>query len=145
MPIGKGRMLREGRDVAILSLGTRLSDALRAADLLAEDGVSASVADARFAKPLDRDLVLSLARRHAALIVVEEGSIGGFGSHVLHVLSQEGLLDGGLKARSLVMPDHFLDQDKPEKMVATAGLDAAGIANAARRLIVTARPAQLRA
>jgi 1-deoxy-D-xylulose-5-phosphate synthase len=134
LPIGKGRLLREGKDLAILSLGTRLADAMAAAEALAQIGISTSVADMRFAKPLDRDLVLDLARHHAALITIEEGAIGGFGSHVLQLLSQEGLLDSGLKARSMVMPDRFLDHDRPERMLAEAGLDAAAIIELGQRL-----------
>jgi len=129
--IGKGRVVREGSAVAILSLGTRLADALGAADLLAARGLSATVADARFAKPLDEELVLRLAREHEALITVEEGSTGGFAAFVLQLLAQKGALDRGLKIRVLTLPDRFQDQDKPEIMVAEAGLDAAGIAAAA--------------
>ena len=124
LPIGKGRMIRVGERVAILSLGTRLAEALRAAEELEAQGISASVADARFAKPLDRDLVLRLAQRHEVLVTVEEGTVGGFGSHVLQLLAEEGVLDRGqLKIRSLVMPDLFLDHDKPDLLYAKAGLD----------------------
>ncbi len=125
--IGRGRIVREGTAVAILSFGTRLSEALKAADMLAARGLSATVADARFAKPLDVDLVLRLAREHEALITVEEGSVGGFGSFVLQALAEHGALDRGLKVRSLVLPDVFQDQDKPDAMYAQAGLDAEGI------------------
>jgi 1-deoxy-D-xylulose-5-phosphate synthase len=127
LEIGKGRILVEGARVALLSLGTRLAECLRAAEMLAARGLSTTVADARFAKPLDRDLVLRLAREHEVLITVEEGSVGGFGSHVLAALADAGLLDRGLKVRSLVLPDTFLDHDKPDAMYARAGLDAAGI------------------
>ncbi|MEQ1651009.1 MAG: 1-deoxy-D-xylulose-5-phosphate synthase [Hyphomicrobium sp.] len=127
LEIGKGRVLREGSSVAILSLGTRLGESLKAADQLAGFGLSATVADARFMKPLDCDLVTRLAREHEVLITIEEGSIGGFGSHVLHFLSDAGLLERGLKFRSLVLPDVFIDHDKPEVMYARAGLDAEGI------------------
>jgi len=126
--IGKGRIVREGAAVAILSLGTRLADSLAAADLLAARGLSATVADARFAKPLDEELILRLAREHEALITVEEGSVGGFGAFVLQLLAEKGALDRGLKVRTLTLPDHFQDQDKPEIMIAEAGIDAAGIA-----------------
>ena len=127
LPIGKGRIVREGTRVAILSLGTRLGEALLAADQLASLGLSTTVADARFAKPLDRDLVRRLATGHEVLITVEEGSIGGFGSFVLHALAEDGLLDRGLKVRAMVLPDVFQDHDSPAKMYAAAGLDARGI------------------
>ncbi|MGX1100555.1 1-deoxy-D-xylulose-5-phosphate synthase [Amorphus sp. MBR-141] len=127
LEIGKGRVLREGTTVALLSFGTRLAAALQAAEELESHGVSATVADARFAKPLDADLIRRLAREHQILVTLEEGSIGGFGSHVLTFLAGEGLLDHGLRVRPLVMPDTFVDQDKPERMYALAGLDAAGI------------------
>lgn len=127
LEIGKGRIVREGSAVAILSFGTRLTESLKAADLLAARGLSATVADARFAKPLDIDLILNLARNHEALITVEEGAMGGFGSFVLQALAQHGALDRGLKVRTLVLPDIFQDQDKPEAMYAQAGLDAEGI------------------
>jgi 1-deoxy-D-xylulose-5-phosphate synthase len=123
LEIGKGRIVREGSSIAILSLGTRLQESLLAADMLASMGLSTTVADARFAKPLDHDLVRDLARNHEVLITIEEGSIGGFGSHVLGFLADEGLLDTGLKVRTMTMPDLFIDQDKPEKMYEAAGLD----------------------
>ncbi|WP_246662057.1 1-deoxy-D-xylulose-5-phosphate synthase [Prosthecodimorpha hirschii] len=127
LEIGRGRILREGSTVAILSLGTRLKAALEAAETLDGFGLSTTVADARFMKPLDRDLLRRLAREHAVLVTVEEGSIGGFGSHVLQALAEEGLLDGGLKVRPMMLPDSFLDHDSPERMYAAAGLDAPGI------------------
>jgi len=127
LEIGKGRILREGTSVALLSLGTRLSECLLAAETLAAHGLTATVADARFAKPLDVDLVLRLAREHEVLITVEEGSIGGFGSYVLQALAQHGALDHGLKVRALVLPDTFIDHDSPTAMYAKAGLDAKGI------------------
>jgi 1-deoxy-D-xylulose-5-phosphate synthase len=127
LPIGKGRMMREGNQIAILSLGTRLSEALRAAEELEKLGLSTSVADARFAKPIDTDLIRQLAMKHSMLISVEEGSIGGFGAQVVQFLTDEGLLDGALRFRSLVLPDRYQDHDKPEKMYAEAGLDAKGI------------------
>jgi 1-deoxy-D-xylulose-5-phosphate synthase len=131
LEIGKGRIVREGTAVAILSFGTRLAECLKAADLLAARGLSATVADARFAKPLDIDLILRLAREHEALITVEEGAMGGFGGFVLQALAEHGALDRGLKVRTLVLPDIFQDQDKPEVMYAQAGLDAEGIARGA--------------
>ncbi len=127
LQIGRGRIVREGSKVAILSLGTRLGDALKAADQLAARGLSTTVADARFAKPVDRDLVLRLAREHECLITVEEGAVGGFGAFVLHLLAREGALDAGLKIRTLTLPDIFQDQDSMPNMYAHAGLDAAGI------------------
>ena len=127
LPIGKGRVLREGSNIALLSFGTRLAECLKAAEDLAALGLSATVADARFAKPLDEELVLKLAREHEVLLTVEEGSVGGFGSFVAQCLAEAGAFDSGLKFRSLVLPDVFLDQDKPEAMYAQAGLDAAGI------------------
>ena len=127
LEIGKGRILREGKRIAILSLGTRLAEALKAADELNTFGLSTTVADARFAKPLDLDLIRKLALQHEVLITIEEGSVGGFGSFVLQVLSDEGLLDGGLKVRQMVLPDEYIDHDKPERMYAKAGLDAKGI------------------
>jgi 1-deoxy-D-xylulose-5-phosphate synthase len=127
LEIGKGRVLREGSKVALLSFGARLGEALRAADELAGFGLSTTVADARFAKPLDTDLLLRLAREHEVLITIEEGAIGGFGSHALQSLAEHGVLDGGLKVRSMVLPDVFIDQDSPAAMYAQAGLDAKGI------------------
>ncbi|MDQ2860670.1 MAG: 1-deoxy-D-xylulose-5-phosphate synthase [Pseudomonadota bacterium] len=131
LEIGKGRIVREGTAVAILSFGTRLAESLKAADMLAARGLSATVADARFAKPLDVDLILRLAREHEALITVEEGAQGGFGAFVLHALAEHGALDRGLKVRTLTLPDLFQDQDKPEAMYAAAGLDAEGIVRGA--------------
>ena len=127
LEIGKGRIVREGSAVALLSLGTRLGECLRAADQLAALGLSATVADARFAKPLDTDLIRRLVRNHEVLITVEEGAVGGFGSFVLQYLAGEGLLDRGVKVRQMVLPDVFIDHDKPEKMYELAGLNAPGI------------------
>ena len=127
LEIGKGRIMREGSKIALLSLGTRLAECQKAAEDLEARGLSTTVADARFAKPLDRDMVLALAANHEALITIEEGSIGGFGSHVLHLLAEEGALDHGLRVRSMVLPDVFIDQDSPDKMYALAGLDARAI------------------
>ncbi len=127
LEIGKGRIVREGDKVALLSLGTRLAECLKAADVLKSHGLTTTVADARFAKPVDTDLILRLAREHEVLIVVEEGSIGGFGAQVFQTLSDHGALDKGLKVRSMVLPDTFIDQDSPTAMYAKAGLDAKGI------------------
>ena len=131
LQIGKGRIVREGSKVAILSLGTRLAEALKAADLLAARGLSTTVADARFAKPLDYDLILQLARHHECLITVEEGAQGGFGAFVLHLLAAEGALDHGLKARTLTLPDRYQDQDSQPRQYAEAGLDAEAMVLAA--------------
>ena len=122
-----GAFCAKGTKIALLSLGGRLAEALKAAEMLESHGLSTTVADARFAKPLDEDMILRLAREHEALITIEEGSIGGFGSHVLHLLAERGVLDAGAAVRTLVLPDRFLDQDKPEAMYATAGLDANAI------------------
>lgn len=127
LEIGKGRIMREGSKVAILSLGTRLAEALKAAEQLGALGLSTTVADARFVKPLDTDLVARLAREHEVLVTVEEGSIGGFGSHVLDFLARSGILDRGLKVRPMALPDIFIDHDKPEAMYDIAGLNAAQI------------------
>nr|WP_206112055.1 1-deoxy-D-xylulose-5-phosphate synthase [Rhizobium laguerreae] len=135
LQIGKGRIVKEGTKVALLSFGTRLADCLLAAEDLDAAGLSTTVADARFAKPLDRDLIRQLARHHEMVITVEEGSIGGFGSHVMQYLSSEGLLDNGLKIRSLVMPDIWMEQAKPEAMNAHAGLDRAGIVSTVFRAL----------
>jgi 1-deoxy-D-xylulose-5-phosphate synthase len=127
LEIGRGRIVREGTSVALLSFGARLGECLKAAEELATFGLSATVADARFAKPLDTDLVLRLAREHEVLITVEEGAIGGFAAHVMQTLAEHGALDRGLKVRSMVLPDVFIDQDSPAAMYANAGLDAKGI------------------
>jgi len=127
LEIGKGRIVREGSKVALLSFGARLGECLKAADELATFGLSTTVADARFAKPLDIDLLLRLAREHEVLLTVEEGSIGGFGAFVMQALAEHGVLDRGLKVRSMVLPDIFIDQDSPNAMYAKAGLDARAI------------------
>jgi 1-deoxy-D-xylulose-5-phosphate synthase len=119
--------MREGDKVVLLSYGARLGECLKAADELAGFGLSTTVADARFAKPLDTDLVLRLAREHEVMITIEEGAIGGFGSHVLQALAENGALDRGIKFRAMVLPDIFIDQDSPNAMYAKAGLDAKGI------------------
>ena len=128
LEIGKGRIVREGSRIAILSLGTRLEESLKAADALAVQGFSTTVADARFAKPLDEDLILRLAREHEVLITVEEGARGGFGAFVLHLLADKGALDRGLRVRTLTLPDVFQDQEAPFDMYETAGLNARHIA-----------------
>ena len=127
LEIGKGRIVREGTAVALLSLGGRLKECIEAAEDLGVQGLSATVADARFAKPLDEDMIRRLAREHEVLITIEEGSIGGFSSHVLQFLAKEGLLENGLKVRPMCLPDIFIDQDKPEAMYAVAGLKAPNI------------------
>lgn len=131
LEIGKGRIVREGSKIAILSFGARLQECLAAADELDAAGLSTTVADARFAKPLDHDLIRRLAKEHQVLLTIEEGAAGGFGAHVLHFLSNEGALDHGLRIRTLTLPDLFLDHAKPEAMYARAGLDRAGIVQAA--------------
>jgi len=127
LEIGKGRMIREGKGVAILSFGTRLAEVLKAAEALEARGISLTVADARFAKPLDRDLILKLAAEHEALITIEEGAVGGFGSHVAQLLADEAVFDKGLRFRSMVLPDTFIDQSSPEDMYATAQMNAVDI------------------
>ncbi len=127
LEIGKGRVMKQGAKVALLSFGTRLAECLLAAEDLDAAGLSTTVADARFAKPLDHDLIRQLARHHEIVLTVEEGAAGGFGSQVMHFLANDGLLDNGLKIRSLVLPDLWMDQAKPEVMYAKAGLDRAGI------------------
>jgi 1-deoxy-D-xylulose-5-phosphate synthase len=127
LEIGKGRIIREGSKVALFSLGTRLAECLKAADELASFGLSTTVADARFMKPLDTELLLRLANEHEVLITIEEAAIGGFGAHVFHTLAEYGVLDRGLKIRSMVLPDVFIDQDTPAAMYARAGLDSKGI------------------
>jgi 1-deoxy-D-xylulose-5-phosphate synthase len=127
LPIGKGRIVREGSRIAILSLGTRLAEAMKAAEELQARGLSTTVADARFAKPLDAELILRLAVEHELLITIEEGAVGGFGAHVLTLLSEAGTLGSGLKVRTMTLPDVYQNHDKPERMYAAAGLDAKGI------------------
>jgi 1-deoxy-D-xylulose-5-phosphate synthase len=127
LTIGRGRVILEGSRVALLSFGTRLAEVAKAAEALAARGVSCTVADGRFAKPLDRDLILNLARNHEALITIEEGAVGGFGSHVAQLLAEEGVFDHGLKYRSMVLPDIFIDQASPEAMYRVAGMEAGQI------------------
>jgi 1-deoxy-D-xylulose-5-phosphate synthase len=127
LEIGKGRIVKTGKKVAILSLGTRLEEAMKAAERLEAKGLSTTVADLRFAKPLDVALIRKLLTTHEVAVTVEEASIGGFGAHVLTMASDEGLIDAGLKLRTLRLPDKFQEHDKPEKQYADAGLDADGI------------------
>jgi 1-deoxy-D-xylulose-5-phosphate synthase len=131
LEVGRGRVMREGTIVALLSLGARLQECLKAADALGHYGLSTTVVDARFAKPLDTALIERLAREHAVLITIEEGAVGGFSSQVLHHLAQAGLLDHGLKLRPMVLPDRFLDHDTPAKQYETAGLTARHITETA--------------
>jgi 1-deoxy-D-xylulose-5-phosphate synthase len=127
LEIGKGRIISEGARVAILSFGTRLAEVLKAREALAARGLAPTVADARFAKPLDKDLILRLVAEHEALICIEEGAVGGFGSHVAQFLSEQGVFDRGYKFRSMVLPDTFIDHANPEDMYAVARMNAADI------------------
>jgi len=135
LEIGKGRIIREGKKVAIMSLGTRLEEAKRAADQLDAKGLSTTVADLRFAKPLDEALIRKLLATHEVAITIEEAAVGGLGAHVLTLASDEGLTDGGLKIRTMRLPDRFQEHDKPEKQYAEAGLDAAGIVETALKAL----------
>jgi len=127
LEIGKGKIVKEGKKIAILSFGGRLQESLKAANKLDAKGISTTVADARFAKPLDQQLIMNLCLNHEVLITIEEGSIGGFGSHVFQMLSERGIFDKGFKIRSMILPDQFINQDTPENMYKTAGLDAKAI------------------
>ena len=127
LEIGKGKIVRDGNKVAILNFGGRLQESLKAADKLKTKGISTTIADARFAKPLDQKLIMDLCFNHEVLITIEEGSIGGFGSHVFQMLSEKGVFDKGLKIRSMILPDQFIDQDTPENMYKKAGLDCKSI------------------
>ena len=127
LEIGKGRIIKEGKKVAILNFGTRLDECKKAAEKLFNQGIDCTIVDARFAKPLDEKLIMEIATNHEVLITIEEGSIGGFGSHVMQLLSDRGVFDRGLKFRSMILPDIFIDQDSPEKMYETAGLDSKSI------------------
>ena len=127
LEIGKGKIVRDGNKVAILNFGGRLQESLKAADKLKIKGISTTIADARFAKPLDQKLIMDLCFNHEVLITIEEGSIGGFGSHVFQMLSEKGVFDKGLKIRSMILPDQFIDQDTPENMYKKAGLDCKSI------------------
>ena len=129
LEIGKGRIIKEGKKVAILNFGTRLEECKKASEILYKKGIDITIIDARFAKPLDEKLIMEVANNHEALVSIEEGSVGGFGSHVMHFLSDRGVFDRGLKFRSMILPDLFIDQDTPEKMYEKAGLDSLSIAN----------------
>jgi len=129
LEIGKGRIIKEGKKVALLNFGTRLEECKKASDDLLKKGINCTIIDARFAKPLDEKLIMEAASNHEVLITIEEGSIGGFGSHVMQFLSDRGVFDRGLKFRSMILPDIFIDQDSPEKMYEIAGLDSLSIAN----------------
>jgi 1-deoxy-D-xylulose-5-phosphate synthase len=131
LPLGRGRVLREGSSIAILALGPRVADALKAAEELAARGLSTTVADARFAKPLDTGLVERLARHHEVLITIEDGAIGGFSSAVLHHLAQRGMLDQGLKIRPMILPDRFIDHNAPKAQIDEAGLSHTHITHTA--------------
>ncbi|MCV2890739.1 1-deoxy-D-xylulose-5-phosphate synthase [Ruegeria aquimaris] len=145
LEIGKGRMIRKGARVALLSFGTRLAEVQKAAEALAAKGITPTIADARFAKPLDRDLILQLAHDHEALITIEEGAVGGFGSHVAQLLSDEGVFDHGLKFRSMVLPDTFIDQSSPEDMYAIAGMNAPQIETKVLEVLGVAKIGEKRA
>lgn len=134
--IGKGRIIRNGTDIAILSLGTRLGEALNAADILEKDGISVTVADARFVKPLDSNLIKQLAKNHSALVIVEEGSIGGFGSHVLQFLSDNNLLNAGLIVKTLQLPDYFIEQNDQDAMREEAGISSCNITKIIKEIFV---------
>ena len=129
LEIGKGRVIKEGKKVAILNFGTRLEECKKASEILSNKGIDITIIDARFAKPLDEKLIMEAANNHEVLVSIEEGSIGGFGSHVMQFLSDRGVFDKGLKFRSMILPDLFIDQDTPEKMYEKAGLDSLSIAN----------------
>ena len=129
LEIGKGRIIKEGKKVALINFGTRLEECKKASEELLKKGIDCTIIDARFAKPLDEKLIMEVASNHEVLITIEEGSIGGFGSHVMQFLSDRGVFDRGLKFRSMILPDIFIDQDTPEKMYETAGLDSSSIAN----------------
>jgi 1-deoxy-D-xylulose-5-phosphate synthase len=140
LEIGKGRVVREGSAVVILSFGAHLAESLIAAEDLAARGISSTVADARFSKPLDEDLITQLARHHEVLITVEQGATGGFGAHVLHYMAGAGLLDRGLKIRTMTLPDRFIDHASPADMYADAGLTAGDIAACAMSALGLATP-----
>ncbi|CAN5642433.1 hypothetical protein BH23PSE1_BH23PSE1_16060 [soil metagenome] len=145
LEIGRGRIIREGQGVAILSFGTRLAECLKAAEALAARGLAPTIADARFAKPLDGAMILDLVRHHEALLTIEEGAIGGFGSHVAQLLAEAGVFDRGFRFRSMVLPDSFVNQDSPEKMYAVAAMNAEHIEARVLDLMGVARMAARRA
>jgi len=127
LQIGKGRIIQEGKKAAILNFGNRLEECKKASEILSKKGVNITIVDARFSKPLDEKLIMEVANNHEVIISIEEGSIGGFGSHVMQFLSNRGVFDRGLKFRSMILPDNFIDQDTPEKMYEKAGLDCLSI------------------
>ena len=127
LEIGKGRIIKEGKKVATLNFGTRLEECKKASEILYKKGIDITIIDARFAKPLDEKLIMEAANNHEVLVSIEEGSVGGFGSHVMQFLSDRGVFDRGLKFRSMILPDIFIDQDTPEKMYKIAGLDSSSI------------------
>ena len=127
LEIGKGRVIKEGKKAAILNFGTRLEECKKASEILYKKGIDITIIDARFAKPLDEKLIMEVATNHEVLITIEEGSVGGFGSHVMQMLSERGIFDKGLKMRSMTLPDQFLDQDTPDEMYKKAGLDCSSI------------------
>ena len=129
LEIGKGRIIKEGKKVAILNFGARLEECKKASEILLKKGINLTIVDARFAKPLDEKLIIEIATSHEVVISIEEGSIGGFGSHVMQLLSDRGIFDRGLKFRSMIFPDTFIDQDSPEQMYKKAGLDSQSIIN----------------
>ena len=129
LEIGKGRIIKSGKKAAILNFGARLEECKKASEILSKKGIDITIIDARFSKPLDEKLIMEAATNHEVVISIEEGSIGGFGSHVMQLLSDRGVFDKGLKFRSMILPDAFLDQDDPKKMYETAGLDSQAIAN----------------
>jgi len=135
--IGKGKVVQEGNQVCILSLGTRLEECKSAAEELKNKGVSVTIVDARFAKPLDQELILKCARQHEVMITIEEGSIGGFGSHVKYLLAEKGIFDKGLKFRAMTLPDTFIEQDNPKKMYDMAGLNASQISKKVLDILFT--------
>ena len=135
LEIGKARIIKEGKKVALLNFGTRLEECKKASDKLSFKGIECTIIDARFAKPLDEKLIMEVATNHEVLITIEEGSIGGFGSHVMQLLSDRGVFDTGLKFRSMILPDIFIDQDTPEKMYELAGLDCLSIVNKVEEIL----------
>jgi len=135
LEIGKGRIIKNGKHAAILNFGARLEECKIASEILIKKGIEITIVDARFAKPLDEKLIMEIATNHEAIVSIEEGSIGGFGSHVMQLLSDRGVFDRGLKFRSMVLPDTFIDQDSPKKMYEKAGLDSQSIASKVEEIL----------
>jgi len=129
LEIGKGKVIKEGKQAAILSFGGRLQECLKASEILSSKGIKVTIIDARFAKPLDEKLIMEISANHEVVVSIEEGSVGGFGSHVMQLLSNRGVFDKGLKFRAMILPDNFIDQDDPKKMYEKAGLDSDAIVN----------------